>query len=226
MTYNCVKAQCGYCKFKTQTWSDFTKGLVLASCSTVNTIQIWDLWSFIDFSVHTVHTEHRPGDQFCVKFQEKRRYEEDHSPWFSSSLWKSARLRSCDCSSPSLHTMSRWSVEQVTRPFSLKLTNICTAPEWPIRSPVSSSDRRLGTSGTFLAGGQTCLLDRPKVPNIPKSPEEAGSAGKGRSCNSHILTLPSSEHVISCPSSCSRVCKTSESCAIFLYATTFFICTL
>lgn len=30
------------------------------------------------------------------------------------------------------------------------------------------------------------------------SPEEAGSAGRGRSCNSHILTLPSSEHDINC----------------------------
>ncbi len=45
--------------------------------------------------------------------------------WMSSSFWKTARLRSWDCNSPSFQMMSRWSVEQVTRPFSLKLRNIC-----------------------------------------------------------------------------------------------------
>lgn len=33
---------------------------------------------------------------------------------------------------------------------------------------------------------------------VASSPEEAGSAGRGRSCNSHILTLPSAEHDIRC----------------------------
>lgn len=124
------------------------------------------------------------------------------SPPFSSSFWKSARLRRWDCLSPSFHRISRWSVEHVTKAFSLKLTNIwrrskrdswskhcdavCeaeefvdhkkkknqtwTAPECPIRSPVSSSVLMFGTSTTFFDGGPVCLFDRPKV-HIPKNPD-------------------------------------------------------
>lgn len=45
----------------------------------------------------------------------------------------------------------------------------CTAPEWPIRSPVSSSVFRFTKSVAFFDWGPVCLLERPKV-HSPKKP--------------------------------------------------------
>lgn len=52
-----------------------------------------------------------------------------HSPPSSSSFRKRARLRRCACLRPLFHRISRWSAEQVTRPASPKLTNICKINE-------------------------------------------------------------------------------------------------
>lgn len=96
-----------------------------------------------------------------------------------------------------------------------------TAPECPMRSPVNSRVLRFDTSAAFFDEEPACLLGRPRV-HIPKKPScvynsglevkntcvcvcacvcerpgEAGSAAKGKSWISHILTLPSSEQDIS-----------------------------